>query len=53
MAKIDVKCPQCGSGWIVDGKRCRKCGYRGEREDFINQVEDPKPAVEGEGVELE
>jgi len=36
--KIEVKCPQCGSGYVIDGKRCRKCGHTGDRQEFVKRV---------------
>lgn len=36
---IKLQCPKCGGGWILDGKACRRCGYRGQREEFIVKQE--------------
>ena len=33
--RIKLECPNCGSKNIYDGKQCRRCGYRGEREAFV------------------
>ena len=35
---VEVKCPECGSKYILDGKTCRRCGHKGKREDFVKEV---------------